>query len=92
MSILTLRGLIEVKRHEVRRARNEKAGRYPVKLSLRLDRATYTAVLAIQRCCAPELTMSELTRILIEYAAVFAPLRDDILTKMRMNDEKCNEM
>lgn len=89
MDILTLRGLIEVRRSEARRARDERAGRYPVKVSIRLDRATYAAVLGIQRCCAPELTLSELIRILIEYASVFAPLRDEVFAKMRAD---CNKM
>lgn len=90
-NILTLRGLIETRRHEARRAHGENAGRYPCKISLRLDFPTYRAVTGIQREYAPELTMSEFVRILIEYAAIFAPLRDELIARTRLEDRKNRE-
>nr|CDL67177.1 unnamed protein product [uncultured bacterium] len=81
-NILTLYGLIELRRHEVRRARGERAGRYPFRVSLRLDEQTYAAVSRMQRTYAAELTESEILRIMIEYAAIFAPLRDELMQKI----------
>lgn len=78
MVYLTLRGLFMARVDEVRRARDERAGRYPIRASLRLDRDTWRAVERVWEQYAPSLTASEVLRVLVEYAAVWAPLREEL--------------
>lgn len=82
MVIMTLLGLIEVRANQARRVRGVSAGcgRFPVKRSVRLSEDLYKAVHSIFDVLAPDLsfTDSEMLRILIEYAAIWAPLRERV--------------
>lgn len=78
MTFFTLRGLAAVRRDQIRRARGERSGRFPVKVSTRLSGDVWRAVERAWEDLAPDLTCSEFVRILIEYAAVWAVLREDL--------------
>lgn len=81
----TLSGLIRLRADQARRGHSQ---RYPCKASVRLDRETWTAVHIVFKELAPELTESEKLRVLLEYAAIWAPLRDEMLREMVLRERK----
>lgn len=80
---LTLRGYLVAQKDAVRRARDERAGRYPLRISTRLDAATYTALCMLRSNTLPDLTDSEIVRAILEYALVYCDLRDELQARLQ---------
>ena len=69
---LTLRGLLAARKSEPRRVKSDPRAqgadeRYPYKVSVRLSRKTYHALMAWGVLCAPDWTRSEILRLLLDY-------------------------
>lgn len=86
---MTLKGLCKARSREVRRQRGEVGTtRFPVKISVRLDSRTWTDVEELRHELAPDLTVSEFVRILLEWVTFWQPLQAKMIQAQREEREE----